>query len=120
MLTWALLVEMKREITSGVIFIGFIYCLNYFIKTSFILMDNDDVIDNTVNDNDNVVNDTIQMEPIDNDNTNDDTIDNTNDDNTNGNLSQLKSKKDYLLELNIKLSHIKNILQDIKNDLHKK
>lgn len=88
------LIEMRREIMNGVLFIGLIYGINYFVKNIII-----STVDENVDECD------IQLESI---NENDDLV------------VKLQDKKEYLILLNNKLEDIKIMLQKIKNDLNNK
>ena len=93
-----ILIEMRKEIVNGVLFVGFIYCINYFIN-NIIIKTNEPINDDLIEQNDDLIekkDDSCQKNKMD----------------------ELRNKKEYLMELNNKLEHIKDILQNIKNDLN--
>ena len=90
------LLEMRREIVNGILFIGLIYGINYFVKNKIIF-----TVDENVDECD------IQLNELDNDN-------------LGYSKSELDDKKEYLMNLNNKLMDIKKMLQDIKDKLNNK
>ena len=87
------LLEMRREIVNGFLFIGIIYSINYFVKNVIVKNENMD---------ENVDNCDIQLNELDNNN-------------TVYSKDELQDKKEYLMNLNNKLMDIKHMLQDIKD-----
>ena len=84
------LLEMRKEIVNGILFIGIIYSVNYFLKSLIVKDENlDENVDENLDEND------IQ-------------------------LNELENKKEYLMNLNKKLLDIKYMLQDIKDKLNNK
>lgn len=122
MLDILILKEMRREIVNGVLFISFVYCVNYFIKNNILIV-------SKKNESNNEMNNDIQLDDIELDENNENKILQQNNenimdnkiqdiiDNDNDKLIELQNKKEYLLELNAKLEHIKVILNDIKNSI---
>lgn len=92
------LLEMRREIVNGFLFIGIIYSINYFVKNVIVKNENMD---------ENVDNCDIQLNELDNNN-------------TVYSKDELQDKKEYLMNLNNKLMDIKHMLQDIKDKLNNK
>ena len=100
------LLEMRREIVNGFLFIGIIYSINYFVKNVIVKNENmDENMDENVDEN--VDNCDIQLNELDNNN-------------TVYSKDELQDKKEYLMNLNNKLMDIKHMLQDIKDKLNNK
>ena len=96
------LLEMRREIVNGFLFIGIIYSINYFVKNVIVKNENmDENMDEKLDDCD------IQLNELDNNN-------------TVYSKDELQDKKEYLMNLNNKLMDIKDMLQDIKDKLNNK
>jgi len=91
------LLEMRKEIVNGILFIGIIYSVNYFLKS---LIVKDENLDENLDEND------IQLNELEND--------------TVYSKVELENKKEYLMNLNKKLMDIKHMLQDIKDKLNNK
>ena len=102
------LLEMRKEIVNGILFIGIIYSVNYFLKS---LIVKDENLDENLDEND------IQLNELEND-TVYSKVELEND--TVYSKVELENKKEYLMNLNKKLMDIKHMLQDIKDKLNNK